>query len=159
MDGDEMNRPEDRPSQNLWAFIRTECWILLVAYVATILISGIVMLAWTPMVVWFGFIYLIAAVISISAVGYFVYRGNMRTGVWKSMAWLALASLIALGLTVLYAATIVPLYSGTRLSQLVGIQLFHSAYSTITVVIVGALWHFWLWRNASKGKRAIHLQA
>lgn len=159
MDGDKRNRPEARSGQSLWASIRTDFCILLAAYVATILVSGIVMLAWTPMVVWFGLIYLIAAAISISAVGYFVYRGNARPRLWKSMAWLALASLVALGMTVLYAATIVPLYSGTRLSQLVGIQLFHSAYSTIMVVIVGALWHFWLWCKASQREHAIRSQA
>lgn len=159
MDGEKVNRPDDRRGQSLWAFIRTESGVLLAAYVATVLFSGLVMFAWTPIVVWFGFIYLIAAVISILAVGYFVHRGDMRSGKWMSMVWLVLASLIALGLTVLYAATIVPLYSGTRISQLVEIQLFHSVYSTMAVVIVGGLWHFWLWRKDSRRKPAIHSQA
>lgn len=156
---DQQDGQDDSWRRSFWNFVRTECLILLVAYAATVLISVFVMAAWAPIMGWFGFIYLVAAVITTSGAGLFGTRGNRNPGPWMAMLWLAIASVMALVLTSLYAATIVPLYSGTRTSQLLEIQFFHSAISTIVTLIVGVLWHFWMWRKAARSSGTVDSNA
>lgn len=49
-------------------------------------------------------------------------------------------SAIGVGITTLYSATIVPLYSGTQVSQLVGIQLGHSVACFVVALLVAGVW-------------------
>lgn len=159
MGGNKHDRQHNDQGQGLWSFVRAKYLILLIAYAITVLISALVFLPWAPIMVWFGFIYLIASFLALTGLAFLATRNTATNSTWKSMLWLALASLVALILTVLYAATIVPLYSGTRLPLLIEIQLFHSAFSMLAVLAVGIIWHAWLWQKSRRDSRLSGLPA
>lgn len=159
MDGNKHDRQHNNQSQSFWNFVRAKYLILLVAYAITVLTAALVIFPWAPIMVWFGFIYLIAAFLALTGFAFLAARKTATYSIWKSMLWLALASLVALILTVLYAATIVPLYSGTRIPLLIEIQLFHSAFSTLAVLVVGIIWHAWLWQKSLRKRRLSGLPA
>lgn len=148
MDGNSHDRQDNDQRQNLWSFLRSKYLILLVAYAVTVLTAALLFAPWAPIMAWFGFIYLVSAFLALTGLAFLVARKTATRGIWKSMLWLALSGLGALILTILYAAAIVPLYSGTRIPLVIETQLFHSVFSTLAVLVVGVLWHAWFWRQS-----------
>ncbi|WP_166821851.1 hypothetical protein [Brevibacterium limosum] len=159
MDGNSHDRQDNDQRQNLWSFLRSKYLILLVAYAVTVLTAALVFAPWAPIMAWFGFIYLVSVLLALTGLAFLVARKTAPHGIWKSMLWLALSSLVAFILTVLYAAAIVPLYSGTRTPLVIETQLFHSVFSTLAVLVVGVLWHAWLWQKSLRERRLSGLPA
>ena len=159
MDGNSNHRQVNDQRQNLWSFLRAKYLILLVAYAVSVVAAALVFAPWVPIMAWFGFIYIVSACLALTGLAFLVARKTAVEGIWKSMLWLTAASLAALILTVIYAATIVPLYSGTRIPLLIETQLFHSAFSTLAVLVVGIIWHVWKWQKSLRARRLTGLPA
>lgn len=159
MDGNSNHRQVNDRRRNLWSFLRAKYLILLVAYAVSVVVAALVFAPWAPIMAWFGFIYLVAACLALTGLAFLVARKTAVEGIWKSMLWLTAASLAALILTVIYAATIVPLYSGTRIDLVIETQLFHSVFSTLAILVVGIFWHAWQWYKAFRESRVSGLAA
>lgn len=127
--------------------IRRGASFLLIGYGVVVLV-GIV---WVPLyalwAAWFGAVYLAAALLGVISLGALATRraGTLTWGAF--MAWFALESVAGVCLSTLFAAVVVPLYSDTDTSQLMGIQSAHSA-----VFLVAGLLAALTWRVASELK-------
>lgn len=133
-----------------WAFVRTEGLVLLVSYAALVLVSAVALTAYAPIMGWFGFIYLVAAAISLCGLGLFAMRGSQVLTERKSFAWLGIVGALAVALSVLYAVVPGPVTTDSPVTLVVNIQLIHSAIFYLATLIVGAVWHIWRWRKAPR---------
>lgn len=142
------HEPGDRtPGGRYWRFVRTEFLVLLAAYAALVLIAAVTITAYAPIMGWFGFIYLVAAAISVAGVGLIAIRNNAVPSETESMMWLGIAAVVAVGLTWLYAGTYGTWSSDSPDSLVISAQLIHSTIFLISTLIAGVLWHFWLTRR------------
>lgn len=113
---------------------------LVVGYLATILIAGVTVPFFAPATAWFGMIYLIPSALCVAALG-LVASGRLGpTSRTRAFLWFLTEASLGVGITTLYSATIVPLYSGTQVSQLVGIQLGHSVACFVAALLVAVVW-------------------
>lgn len=133
-----------------WGFVRTEGLVLLVSYAALVLVSAVTLTAYSPIMGWFGFIYLVAAAIALCGLGLIAMRSSHVLTEGKSFAWLAIVGALAVALSGLYALTFGAAGSGSPTALVVNGQLIHSAIFYASTLIVGAVWHIWRWRKATK---------
>lgn len=133
-----------------WDFVRAEGLILLASYAALVLGSGVVLTAYAPIMGWFGLTYLVAAAIALCGLGLIAKRGSRVLTEGKSFAWLAIVGALGVALSGLYALTFGAAASDSPTSLVVNGHLIHSAIFYITALLVGAVWHIWRWRKATK---------
>ena len=114
---------------------------LLLGLVLALLVAAASFLYYAPFLAWFGMIYLIAGVVSVASLGAIAERRSNRYPRLAAVLWFSVEAVVGVGLTGLYAATVVPLYSGTTVSQLVGIQVSNSIVCLIGAVLVAATWN------------------
>lgn len=113
---------------------------LLIGYAIIIVAGAVVVPFYALWAAWFGAIYLVPALLSVFVLGLIATRRGHVVSRKNSLIWFVGEGATGVGLAALYSAAIVPLYSGTQVSQLVGIQLSHSGACFIAAVLVAVVW-------------------
>lgn len=115
---------------------------LVLGAVLSLLVATVSVPFYAPILAWFAMFYVIAGAVCVALGGVVARREPRSHPQLANFGWFCAEAVTAVGLTALYAATIAPLYSGTRVSQLVGIQLGNSIVCLIGAVLVAIIWAF-----------------
>ncbi|MGO2037315.1 MAG: hypothetical protein ACTH2U_12615 [Brevibacterium sp.] len=127
-------------------------WLMLVISIAALFLTTAVTIAYyAPIMGWFGFIYLIAGMLSTGAVSLLVGRGARQLSQSASFLWFGIAGIAAVGLTMIYSLFSAS-SSGTPNDVVYGFQFAHSVVCLLASMIVCAAWCGW---TALQNRRAI----
>lgn len=126
-----------------WGFAG-QTWVLtMVGVVIGIALGEVATAGYGFIAGWFGFIYLIAATLSIAVLLLVPFRSLERTTGWPSLLWFVASGVSAVALTLLYSVLSAAPRSGTPDAVVIGMQFFHSAAFFILSLVVAVLWQLW----------------
>lgn len=139
---------EDRMSVDVtkkstyWSHLARGLACLVLGAALSLMVATVGVPFYTPILAWFAMFYLIAGAVCV-AIGSLITRQKSRQHPHLTdLGSFCAEAVVAVGLTAVYAATIVPLYSGSRVSQLVGIQVGNSIVCLTGAVAVAIIWTF-----------------